>query len=202
MSRFDNDSDNDTPPTRLVRNKTKQIKPGKSSPESEDSVPTMKKEFEPVGAMGGANIGSKQAVKQASDKQKTVLFKPSQVDSNVIAPTDRPITAWLVIVSGPGKGASLDISYGLNKIGRDNGEDIVLAFGDEKISRTHHAAIEFDPKERKFYLSKGENLVYLNGSRVGSGNEMAIETGDQIELGETTLQFVAFCGPKFDWNQD
>ncbi len=113
---------------------------------------------------------------------------------------EAPVVAWLVVVEGAGRGRALEISYGLNKIGRDPDQDIALGFGDLEISRAQHATIEYDPKDRAFYLCKGENLVYLNGQRVGLGGERKLETGDSIAIGKTVLRFVAFCGPDFDWS--
>jgi hypothetical protein len=146
-----------------------------------------------------ASNGTAAAHGPASSGQKTVVFRPS-AEGRSKKHSDQPTTGWLVIIAGPGRGASIEISYGLSKIGRDASQDIALDFGDESISRIHHAAIEYDPKLRQFFLSKGENLVYHNGSRVGAGAECELKTGDQIEIGATRLQFMAFCGPEFDWN--
>jgi len=112
-----------------------------------------------------------------------------------------PVTGWLVIVEGKGKGDSLPIRYGLHRIGRSRTQEICLKFGDDKISRENHASVEYDPQEKKFFLSKGSNLVYLNGKRVGQGAEREIVSGDEIKLsGETTLRFIALCGVGFDWD--
>lgn len=204
MSRFSNDGD-DTPPTRLVRNAaadqpTRHVEP-QASPSTEEPAVTRRVSFEPAGTMGsGTASGQAPAVPVQTnpDGAQTVLFRPSGASS--IESASSPTVGWLVVVSGPGKGTSLNISYGLQKIGRDPGQHIALSFGDEKISRQHHAALEYDPKLRKFFLSKGENLVYLNGERVGAGSECELKAGDQLEMGETILRFIPFCGPDFDWH--
>ena len=209
MSKFD-DGKRDTSPTRLVRNKpTKKvsstdgttIKIGEEKPASGDA-PTININQDSVdfrseeGAIAGGNLNESTDQQQAVSADtggKTVLVRRS-ADT-----TEKPTVGWLVVVSGPGQGRAVYFSYGLNKIGRDAGQEISLAFGDDEISRLEHASIEFDPKERKFYLSKGENLVYLNGDRVGSGGEKVLQMGDELTLGSTTLRFVPFCGEDFDW---
>lgn len=114
--------------------------------------------------------------------------------------TSTPVVAWLVIIEGPGRGRAFEMSYGLNKIGRGADQEITLNFGDEEISRKNHAAIEYDPKDRSFYLTKGENLVYVNDKRVGMNSEHKMDAGDLIQIGKTFLNFVPFCHPGFDWS--
>lgn len=196
MSRFDKSGD-DTAPTRLIRRNDTKV--------SRDEA-TRKLDYQAESTMTGVNRGATEEPQPGPDNsgQKTVLFRPSEQDAPQHTATEhdtsQPVVGWLVVKEGPGRGCAVGISYGLNKIGREPGQAVSLSFGDNKISRSHHAAIEYDPKLRAFYLSKGENLVYLNGDRVGSGQEQALNSGDLIELGDTTLQFVAFCGPDFDWN--
>ncbi|NOQ63294.1 MAG: FHA domain-containing protein, partial [Methyloprofundus sp.] len=149
-------------------------------------------DFRPeVGAIAGGNLNNSAAVESVAagsvanaEKRgnKTVLLKRSSVATET---AEKPIVGWLVVIEGKGKGRSIFFSYGLNKIGRDTGQDIALSFGDDLISRENHASIEFDPKTREFYLSKGENLVYLNEGRVGAGAEKVLEVGDKISLGDT-----------------
>ena len=129
--------------------------------------------------------------------------KPSPTtapDESSVKETDAPVVAWLVILEGAGRGRAIQMSFGLNKIGRNTDQEVSLNFGDMEISRERHAAIEYDPKDRSFYLSKGENLVYLNDKRVGLNSEHKIEMGDLIGIGKTVLRFVPFCDPDFDWS--
>ncbi len=201
MSRFEND-DEDAPPTRLVRNKPKT---GVSSPDSgADAEATRKVGFEPQGQMGGVNPGPQEpaAHPAINEEERTVVFRPPAGSFGQSGTAIRPVVGWLVVIAGPGSGSAVEFSYGHNKIGRDSDQNIRVDFGDTKISRRHHAALEFDPKDRKFYLSKGDNLVYLNGERVGTGSERELTAGDQITIGDTTLQFVAFCGTGFNWQED
>lgn len=111
---------------------------------------------------------------------------------------------WLVVLAGPGRGHSFTLYGGVSQIGRGEDQAVRLDFGDTSISRSNHAAVAYDPVQRKFYLGHGgkANLVRLNGKPVLSTEEL--ETNGLIEIGETRLQFVALCGDGFDWdkNQD
>jgi hypothetical protein len=112
-----------------------------------------------------------------------------------------PVVGWLAIVEGPGRGASLNVGYGNNRIGRAPTENISLDFGDEEISRENHATITFDGRHRRFYIlpGQGRNLVYVNDQPVMSPLELG--GGEEIMLGQTKLRFVPFCGKSFDWYQ-
>lgn len=112
-----------------------------------------------------------------------------------------PVVGWLAIVEGPGRGASLNVGYGNNRIGRAPTENISLDFGDEEISRENHATITFDGRHRRFYIlpGQGRNLVYVNEQPVMSPLELT--GGEEILLGQTKLRFVPFCGKSFDWYQ-
>jgi hypothetical protein len=112
-----------------------------------------------------------------------------------------PVVGWLAIVEGPGRGASLNIGYGNNRIGRAPTENVSLDFGDEEISRENHATITFDGRHRRFYILPGQGryLVYVNDQPVMSPLELA--GGEDILLGQTKLRFVPFCGKSFDWYQ-
>ncbi len=106
---------------------------------------------------------------------------------------------WLVITSGPGRGASVILTEGLMQIGRNDDQGIQLDFGDTGISRSNHAVIAYDPEDRKCYLGHGgkANLVRLNGKPVLS--TVPLNSGDMIRISETSMRFVAFCDDGFDW---
>jgi len=109
------------------------------------------------------------------------------------------VVGWIVVIDGPGKGASREVGYGNNAIGRSGAADIALDFGDESISREKHCILTYDQKGRNFFLSPGEsrNLAYLNETPLLAPKE--ISTGDKVSLGETVFSFVSFCGEDFDW---
>jgi len=109
-----------------------------------------------------------------------------------------PVLGWLVVLRGADQGRSFEIQYGVHSIGREGQNTIQLS--DATVSRETHASIEYEPRERKFYLGRGENFVYLNGERVGLKAQCALEPGDEIEIGATLLKFVPLCSESFDWS--
>ncbi len=111
----------------------------------------------------------------------------------------QPVVGWLVVTSGPGRGAAVGLSAGMNGVGRGPENSAQVDFGDDTISREAHAFVTYDNETRLFHLSHGgkTNLVRLNNAPV-----LAVETlshGDTIRIGATGLRFVALCGPDFDW---
>ena len=106
---------------------------------------------------------------------------------------------WLVVTSGPGRGACVNLTEGLMQIGRNDDQAIQLDFGDTGISRSNHAVIAYDPEDRKCYLGHGgkANLVRLNGKPVLS--TVPLSNGDLIRISETSIRFTAFCDDGFDW---
>lgn len=118
------------------------------------------------------------------------------------AATERYPVGWIVVLEGPGRGASFTLFNGVSPIGRGDDQAITLDFGDNSISRSNHAMIAYDSEQQKFFLGHGgkANIVRLNAAPVLSTEELS--HNDLIRIGETTLKFVAFCGPAFDWFKD
>ena len=115
-------------------------------------------------------------------------------------PMTDPVTGWLVVIDGPGKGRVLELGQGENSVGREN-QRVTLDFGDEQISRSNHAIITYRPKEKAFYIQQGPgtNLVYVNNGPILSPTP--IEPMSRIALGATTLIFVPLCGEYFSWDK-
>jgi hypothetical protein len=123
-------------------------------------------------------------------------------ESGQAAPTAAVVrfpVGWIVVMGGPGRGASFTLFNGVSAIGRGDDQPVKLDFGDNSISRTNHAVVAYDDEQRKFFLGHGgkANIVRLNGKPVLSTEELA--HNDTIRIGETTLRFLALCGPDFDW---
>jgi len=110
-----------------------------------------------------------------------------------------PVSGFLVVIFGPGRGCVLTLGYGINPVGRDPSQRVPLDFGDQHISRSNHCLITFDPLSGKFYIQPGEgrNLAYLDGQPVLVPTELP--RGQHIRLGDTTLRFVPLCGEDFSW---
>ncbi len=111
-----------------------------------------------------------------------------------------PVVGWLVCVKGPDRGRDYRIRSEKNFIGRGDRMDICIR-GDETISRENHAAISYNYKNNSFKLLPGEGrgLVFLNNDEVDT--PVALAAYDMIEIGNTQLLFVPFCGEKFQWQQ-
>ncbi len=107
---------------------------------------------------------------------------------------------WIIVVDGPGRGGSFPLVAGVSQIGRGPDQAVRLDFGDTSISRDNHASIAFDEEQQKFFIGHGgkSNLVRLNNKPVLSTEEMTHH--DMIRIGETTLRFIALCGPDFSWD--
>lgn len=109
-----------------------------------------------------------------------------------------PVVGWLVCIAGPERGRDYRLHTERNFIGRDPAMDVAIT-GDPSISRENHAVISYNPKRHTFRLAPGDSrgLAYLNDEEVIAPVELA--PYDQIELGDTTLLFVPFCGERFVW---
>lgn len=109
-----------------------------------------------------------------------------------------PVVGWLVIVEGNQIGRDFRIIPGLNTIGRDKDNTIVIDNQDKSISRNRHCLVEYDMKNNNYYIERGGNNTYLNGDRVG-GEGVKLNSGDTIEIGETKLRFIPLCSSEFNW---
>lgn len=111
------------------------------------------------------------------------------------------VVGWLVCVKGPEKGKDFVLGSGRNFIGRSPSMDVSL-MGDIRISRENHAVVTYNPRGNNFSISygTGHGIIYLNGVEVLT--PMKLEPYDQIELGETILSFIPFCGDRFQWEEN
>jgi hypothetical protein len=109
-------------------------------------------------------------------------------------------TGWLVVTKGVGRGAAFALAQGVSQIGRGSDQTIALDFGDMAISRQNHAAIAYDGATHQFHIGHGgkSNLVRLNGKPLLSTE--ALNDGDEIQIGETTLLLKVLCTPAFNWS--
>ena len=112
-----------------------------------------------------------------------------------------PVVGWLVCIEGPDKGRDFRIHTEDNHIGRDPGMDIVIP-GDDSVSHIKHARIRYNPRNHvfKLLLGDGRGIVYLNDDDLDEARQL--NPYDRIEIGETKLLFVPFCGEHFTWPVD
>lgn len=112
-----------------------------------------------------------------------------------------PVVGWLVCIKGTEKGKDYQIHSEKNFIGRSDKMDVMIT-GDDSISRENHAIVSFNPKNNTFKLLPGDGrgLVYLNNDEVLTVAELHLN--DIIEIGQTQLMFIPFCGEIFQWKKD
>lgn len=156
----------------------------------------------------GGDPGLRQTAQPAAGDDRTRLIgargrrSASRSQAEAADPMDDPVVGWLVVVDGPGTGASVSLGYGMNSIGRAPTERVSIDFGDEEISRSQHALLTYDPKGRKFFIQHGggRNLTYLGADNRPVLTPIELKGGEEISIGSTKLRFVPFCGSDFDWN--
>ena len=118
----------------------------------------------------------------------------------LLAQEEIPVCGWLVCISGPRQGKDYKIRSGKNFIGRADDMDIQI-LGDNKISRRNHGVVVFDPKKRQTVLLPGDSngLVYHNEAAVYTPT--VLDSYDVIEMGDSRVGFVPFCGDNFMWEE-
>jgi len=111
-----------------------------------------------------------------------------------------PVVGWLVCVEGKNRGRDYRIRAENNFIGRSQRMHVCIE-NDESVSRDKHAVISYNPRKNSFKISPGgsSGLVFLNDEDIDSPAEL--KPYDMIQLGDTRLMFVPFCGDKFQWDQ-
>jgi len=111
-----------------------------------------------------------------------------------------PVVGWLVCIEGEDRGRDYRLHSERNFIGRSEKMDVCIR-GDETISRENHAVISFNPRNNAFKLQPGDGrgLVYLNGEDLDV--PLPLEPYDVLELGQTRLMFIPFCGERFKWEE-
>ncbi len=109
-----------------------------------------------------------------------------------------PVTGWLVCIDGPERGRDYRIRNEKNFIGRSERMDINIS-GDDSISRENHSMISYDPRKMttKLHPGEGRGIIYLNGDELDVPT--VLKAYDIIEMGQSKLIFIPFCGEKFQW---
>ena len=134
------------------------------------------------------------------------MAAPAQMEADEVATVARlatdagidPPVGFLIQITGGNKGKFYPIHSERNSIGRANGNDVVLK-GDLGVSRESNAVLSYDPRARAFHLIPGEGkaIVYVNGEELLAPR--ALSSYDCVEISDTALLFLPFCGEKFAW---
>ena len=145
--------------------------------------------------------GFQQTSDEDSGEGATRILSGTEVDEEPGAKEEleNPVSGFLVVIEGPGRGSVCMLGYGTNPVGRDPDQSISLDYGDPYVSRESHCLVTFDPVTAKFWIQPGEghNLAYLDDQPVLVPTELG--AGDHIRLGATMLRFVPLCGEGFSW---
>jgi len=142
---------------------------------------------------------------QILDRTRTKELKTAPIDNETTQMLDVKksdvveLAGWLVIISSEGKSQSYDITYGMNRIGRAETNEIVIRNDDVSISREKHASIIYDFENNLFFIQhhEGKYLTYLNGKMVHDLTDL--KAFDKIKIGKTEFIFVPLCGESFKW---
>lgn len=168
--------------------------------------PTVAKEgVRPASGGGSQSAGASEPTIRASDERGSMpgAGAAGSADERTVGVIRKktgmdPVVGWLVCVEGPDKGRDFRIKTENNAVGRSRTMDIAIS-GDDSISRDRHAIVTYEPRSGKFLITPGDarGLVYVNDEVLSSTRELSAL--DAIEMGETRLLFVPFCGEGFSW---
>ena len=196
--------------------------PQNEQPTENDQQNEPPAKHEPVGHAASAPVYNAATVQEESDKKGSLLDKVRSASAtsegktmsyfSVVTgeaqqsvseqvkksgPID-PVVGWLVCIQGNHFGDSFNIVAGMNSIGRNDSNRIVLD-RDPSVSREKHALITYEPKHRHFYVKPGDSsgLTYLNEEYITETKQ--IKEKDTIELGNSKFIFIPLCGEDFTW---
>jgi hypothetical protein len=103
----------------------------------------------------------------------------------VAGPSSKRIVGWVVVERGPQRDTDFRLYEGQNRVGRDPGSHIVLA---DPLAGSSHAVINYDGARFEIIDLASKNGTFLNEGRMSVTRE-ALNNGDVIRIGDTTLQF-------------
>jgi hypothetical protein len=108
-----------------------------------------------------------------------------------------PVVGWLVCLEGSEKGRDYRLHTGRNFLGRAMSMDVCIV-DDPGISRENHCSIAYDPVQNHFFIVPGEGSNTYHNEKMLS-QPMRLNDYDHIQIGDSTLIFVAFCGGERKW---
>ncbi len=159
---------------------------------------------EPDVSAGTSNPFEKKEVKPGPKGTQIILGGKKYESGKRVEHTSEslPVTGWLVIVEGQGRGRDFRLIQGENRIGRNDDMEVCLNFGgdsDETVSREAHAIVVFDGNAGEFFVERGSsrNLPMLNGKSIR--RDQNLSANDVLQIGQTKLLFVPLCGESFQW---
>ena len=140
----------------------------------------------------GHNLTDWVAAREAADPQRTGPRDPERM-----LQARSYTTGWLVCAEGPERGRDYRLLPGRCRIGRGYDQDVCI-FEDPGISRDGHCAVTYEERDNVFYLEPGKGtLTWFEGEALLEPRQ--IRTGDRFRIGETTLEFIAYCRGNIRW---
>ncbi|WP_418642375.1 FHA domain-containing protein [Vibrio chaetopteri] len=144
---------------------------------------------------------------QTSEEPATQIHMGSyaSIQQEDVAPqaatVEELVCGWFVVVDGPGKGRSITVGPGQSIISRSASERITLNFGDNTITSKQQLIVIYDDRYNEFFVApgNGSSLNRINGQILATTSQL--KSGDQLEIGATTVRFVAFCDDNFTWSK-
>lgn len=157
----------------------------------------------PVGHVWDPRISGKMCptcgfVVNGDKKAEALPRAVEELESELLYQYIEPVVGWLACIDGPRKGQSFVLREGKNFIGRGDDMDVQI-LGDLEVSRSNHACIAYDAKNRTFMLVPGDSdgIVYLENKSIFHATELM--DLNRIQLGNTVLVFRPLCGEHFSW---
>ncbi|MDO5133336.1 MAG: FHA domain-containing protein [Eubacteriales bacterium] len=156
---------------------------------------------EPVnmrGSYGGYGYFDDSGVGQRTQVADHIEKRPMEPTQIVGRGGFSPVVGWLVALNGPCRGTDYRILPGYNTIGRERGD--ICVHGDPTISKERDACINYDSRNRTFYVTheNGMNQTLLNDRAVRK-EEVELFEYDVLTIGQTKLLFIPLCGDRFNW---
>lgn len=111
----------------------------------------------------------------------------------------RKVVGCLICVKGTMLGEGFFLVEGHNDIGRGANLEVVLS-KELTVSRKAHACITYgkDTNQYRLAVAEGKKDVTYNGTVVEQ--DILLEQGGIIRIGQCSLRFVAFCDDDFMWS--
>lgn len=89
--------------------------------------------------------------------------------------------------------------YGYNTMGYSRSNQICL-IEDVSVAKKVHCSVVYEDRKNLFYLIPEENHpTWLNGSLLENAKEL--KSGDQIRMGKSEFEFIAFCRGERKWDK-
>lgn len=107
------------------------------------------------------------------------------------------VAGWLVCTEGPEKGRAYPLYQGRNRIGRSYRMEVCIS-EDGKVGRDTHCTVIYNEKKNQFYILEGRGTATCRNGEPLGGQEILTD-GDVLELGNSRLEFLAYCKEDRRW---